>query len=276
MMRAMDAAVSGLKNHQTLLDVTANNIANVNTVGYKASRATFADSLSQMQIGATAPGNGQAGRNAAQIGLGVQLASIDNLMGGGSLQSTGETTDLAIQGEGMFIVADGTPPAVSKQVEYTRAGNFTFNDEGFLTTQSGEYVLGKKEAGNGEPNSYIQVPKGATDTSIGQDGAVSYIPEGGGERVTAGYVSIARFQNEAGLVRTTGSNWIESAASGKAQDGTPGGNFGLTISGTLEMSNVELASEFTNMIDAQRGFEANSRTITTADEMLQDLVNLKR
>jgi flagellar hook protein FlgE len=276
MMRAMDAAVSGLKNHQTLLDVTANNIANVNTVGYKASRATFADSLSQMQIGATAPGNGQAGRNAAQVGLGVQLASIDNLMGGGSLQSTGETTDLAIQGEGMFIVADGTPPAVSKQVEYTRAGNFTFNDEGFLTTQSGEYVLGKNAAGNGEPNSYIQVPKGATDTSIGQDGAVSYIPEGGGERVTAGYLSIARFQNEAGLVRTTGSNWIESAASGKAQDGTPGGNFGLTISGTLEMSNVELASEFTNMIDAQRGFEANSRTITTADEMLQDLVNLKR
>jgi flagellar hook protein FlgE len=276
MMRAMDAAVSGLKNHQTLLDVTANNIANVNTVGYKASRATFADSLSQMQIGATAPGNGQAGRNAAQVGLGVQLASIDNLMGGGSLQSTGETTDLAIEGEGMFVVADGTPPEVSKQVEYTRAGNFTFNDEGYLTTQSGEYVLGKKAAGNGEPNSYIQVPKGSTDTSIGQDGAVSYIPEGGGERVTAGYVSIARFQNEAGLVRTTGSNWIESAASGKAQDGTPGGNFGLTISGTLEMSNVELASEFTNMIDAQRGFEANSRTITTADEMLQDLVNLKR
>ena len=85
-----------------------------------------------------------------------------------------------------------------------------------------------------------------------------------------------RFTNEAGLVRTTGSNWIESAASGKAQDGTPGGDFGLTISGTLEMSNVELATEFTNMIDAQRGFEANSRTISTADEMLQDLVNLKR
>jgi flagellar hook protein FlgE len=276
MMRAMDAAVSGLKNHQTLLDVTANNIANVNTVGYKASRATFADSLSQMDIGATAPGNGQAGRNAAQVGLGVQLASIDNLMGGGSLQSTGETTDLAIEGEGMFVVADGTPPAVSKQVEYTRAGNFTFNDEGFLTTQAGQYVLGRKEAGAGEPNSYIQVPKGGTDVSIGQDGAVSYIPEGGGERVTAGYVSISRFQNEAGLVRTTGSNWIESAASGKAQDGTPGNGWGLTISGTLEMSNVELATEFTNMIDAQRGFEANSRTITTADEMLQDLVNLKR
>jgi flagellar hook protein FlgE len=275
MMRAMDAAVSGLKNHQTLLDVTANNIANVNTIGYKASRATFADSLSQMQIGATAPSNGQAGRNAAQVGLGVQLASIDNLMGGGSLEATGETTDVAIQGEGMFIVADGTPPTVPTAVEYTRAGNFTFNDEGYLTTQEGEYVLGRTEPGAKAPNSYIKVPEGATDVSIGQDGTVSYVPEGGGERATAGYLSIARFANEPGLVRTTGSNWIESAASGKAQDGTPGGDFGLTISGTLEMSNVELATEFTNMIDAQRGFEANSRVISTADEMLQNLVNLR-
>jgi len=272
----MDAAVSGLKNHQLLLDVTANNIANVNTVGYKASRATFADSLAQTVIGATGSGNGQAGRNAAQVGLGVQLGSIDNLMGGGSLESTGETTDLAIEGEGMFIVADGTPPAVPAQVEYTRAGNFTFNSEGYLTTQSGEYVLGRTATGEGAPNSYIKIPAGATDVSIGQDGAVSYIPEGGAEREIAGYLSIARFANEPGLERTTGSNWVESAASGKAEDGTPGGKFGLTISGTLEMSNVELATEFTNMIDAQRGFEANSRTITTADEMLQNLVNLGR
>ncbi|MBS1677683.1 MAG: flagellar hook-basal body complex protein [Actinobacteria bacterium] len=276
MMRSMYAAVSGLKNHQTLLDVTANNIANVNTVGYKGSRVSFADSLSQTLIGATAPGNGQAGRNAAQVGLGVQLASIDNLMGGGSLQSTGQTTDLAIQGEGMFIVAKGAPPALPGAVEYTRAGDFTFNQEGFLTTQQGEYVMGRNAAGAGAPNTYIQVPKGATDVSIGQDGSVSYVPEGGGERVTAGYISIAKFANEAGLVRTSGSNWIESAASGKAQDGTPGNGFGLTISGTLEMSNVELASEFTNMIAAQRGFEANSRVISTADEMLQNLVNLKR
>ena len=277
MMRAMDAAVSGLKNHQTLLDVTANNIANVNTVGYKASRATFADSLSQTIIGATGEGNGQAGRNAAQVGLGVQLSSIDNLMGGGSEQSTGETTDLSIQGEGMFIVADGNPAeGVPKQVEYTRAGNFTFNSQGYLTTESGEYVLGKEKPGAGVPDTYINVPKGSTDISIGQDGSVSYIAEGSEERKIAGYVSIARFQNEAGLERTTGSNWVESSASGKAEDGTPGGKFGLTISGTLEMSNVELATEFTNMIDAQRGFEANSRTITTADEMLQDLVNLKR
>ena len=277
MMRAMYAAVSGLKNHQTLLDVTANNIANVNTVGYKASRVNFADSLSQLEIGATAPGNGQAGRNPAQVGLGVQLDSIDNLMGEGSQQATGETTDLSIEGEGIFIVGDGTPPAtMPATVEYTRAGNFTFNQEGYLCTQGGEYVLGKAKPGGGVPDSYINVPKGATDVSIGQDGSVSYVPAGGGERAVAGYISIAKFQNEAGLQRTTGSNWIESAASGKAQDGTPGEGFGLTISGTLEMSNVELASEFTNMIDAQRGFEANSRVISTADEMLQNLVNLKR
>jgi flagellar hook protein FlgE len=276
MMRAMYAAVSGLKNHQTLLDVTANNIANVNTVGYKGARVSFADSLSQTVIGASGPGNGQAGRNPAQVGLGVQLGSIENLMGEGSQQSTGETTDLSIEGEGMFIVGGGNPPALPGAVEYTRAGNFTFNKEGFLTTQGGQYVMGRKAPGGGEPDTYIQVPKGATDVNIGQDGSVSYVPEGGGERVTAGYVSIAKFQNEAGLTRTTGSNWIESAASGKAQDGTPGEGFGFTISGTLEMSNVELASEFTNMIDAQRGFEANSRVISTADEMLQNLVNLKR
>jgi flagellar hook protein FlgE len=174
-------------------------------------------------------------------------------MGEGSQQSTGETTDVSIEGEGMFIVARGNPPGLPGAVEYTRAGNFTFNDEGFLATQSGEYVMGRKEPGGGAPDTYIQVPKGATDVNIGQDGSVSYVPEGGGERVTAGYLSIAKFQNEAGLTRTTGSNWIESAASGKAQDGTPGEGFGFTVSGALEMSNVELASEFTkNLVNLKR------------------------
>lgn len=276
MMRAMFAAISGLKSHQVMLDVTANNIANVNTVGYKASRATFKDSLSQLQIGAAAPGAGQGGRNAAQVGLGVQMGSIDNLMGSGALQATGNVTDVAIQGPGMFIVGSGTPPALPATFQYTRAGNFTFNAEGFLTTQEGDYVLGRAAAGAGAPNTYLQVPAGSTDVSIGQDGAVSYVPAGGGPRETAGYLSIAKFPNEAGLQRTSGNRWIESAASGAAEDGTPGGEFGLTISGTVEMSNVDLATEFTDMIAAQRGFQANSRVISTSDEMLQDLVNLKR
>ncbi len=197
-------------------------------------------------------------------------------MGSGTLQATGNVTDLAIQGPGMFIVGYGTPPALPANYEYTRAGNFTFDSEGFLTTQDGYFVLGRTAAGAGAPNSYLQVPEGATDISIGQDGAVTYVPAGGGPRETAGYLSIATFTNEAGLQRTSGNRWIESAASGEAIDGTPGGEFGLTISGTLEMSNVDLATEFTDMIAAQRGFQANSRVISTADEMLQDLVNLKR
>lgn len=276
MMRSMFTAISGLKNHQTMLDVTANNIANVNTVGYKGSRTTFKDSLYQLQIGATAPGPGQGGRNAAQVGLGVQLSSIDNLMGSGALQSTGNVTDLAIEGNGMFIVGNGNPPALPAAYQYTRAGNFTFNSEGYLTTQDGYYVMGRAAAGAGVPNTYIQIPAEATDVAIGQDGAVTYIPGGGGPRETAGFLSIATFTNEAGLERAAGNRWAESAASGAPADGTPGGNFGLTISGTLEMSNVDLAAEFTTMITAQRGFQANSRVISTSDEMLQDLVNLKR
>lgn len=276
MMRAMFAAISGLKTHQVKLDVTANNIANVNTVGYKASRATFKDSLSQMQIGAAAPGPGQGGRNAAQVGLGVQLGSIDNLMGGGALQATGNVTDLAIQGPGMFVVGSGTPPALPATFQYTRAGNFTFNSQGFLTTQEGDYVLGRNAAGNGAPNTYIQVPPESSDVSIGQDGAVTYVPAGGGPRETAGYVSLATFANPAGLQRTSGNRWIASPASGAPEEGTPNAERGLTISGTVEMSNVDLATEFTDMIAAQRGFQANSRVISTSDEMLQDLVNLKR
>ena len=276
MMRSMFAAISGLKAHQTMLDVTANNIANVNTVGYKASRTSFKDSLSQLQFGAAAPGGGQGGRNAAQVGLGVQLGSIDNLMSTGSTQSTGEVTDVSIQGKGMFMVGSGTPPALPTTYEYTRAGNFTFDSEGFLTTEDGQFVMGREASGAGAPNTYIQVPAGSTEVSIGQDGSVSYVPAGGGPREVAGYLSIATFQNEPGLVRTGSNRWIESPASGAAEDGTPGGEFGLTTSGTLEMSNVDLATEFTNMIAAQRGFQANSRVITTADEMLQDVTNLKR
>ncbi len=276
MMRAMFAAISGLKNHQTMLDVTANNIANVNTVGYKASRTTFKDSLSQMQIGAAAPGGGLGGRNAAQVGLGVQLGSVDNLMGGGALQATGNVTDLAIQGPGMFVIGSGTPPALPTTFQYTRAGNFTFNSEGFLTTQEGDYVMGRNAPGAGAPNTYIQVPKEATDVSIGQEGAVTFVPAGGGPRETAGYVQLVTFANPAGLQRTSGNRWIASPASGAAEEGTPDAERGLTISGNLEMSNVDLASEFTNMISAQRGFQANSRVISTSDEMLQDLVNLKR
>lgn len=276
MLRSMFSAISGLKSHQTMLDVTSNNIANVNTTGFKAGRTTFKDSLAQMQSGAAAPGAGQGGANAKQIGLGVQLGSIDNLMGGGALQSTGNVLDVALQGEGWFRIGSGAPPALPTVFQYTRAGNFTLNQVGDLVTQDGAYVMGRSAAGAGGADTYLNIPPGSTNVAIGQDGSVSYDPTGGGPRVTAGYISLAKFANEAGLERGASNRWNSGSSSGLEQVGTSGNGYGLTTSGTVEMSNVDLASEFTTMITAQRGFQANSRVISTADEILQDLVNLKR
>lgn len=274
MMRSMYAAISGLRTHQTMLDVTANDLANVNTVGYKGARTTFKDSLAQLQRGASAPAGGQGGTNPLQVGLGVQLGSVDNQMTTGALQSTGNPLDVALQGDGFFRVALGTPPAApaAASVQYTRAGSFTLNSQGYLVTQEGWYVLG---TGGANPP-YIQIPAGSTNVSIGSDGTVTYI-DNTGTLQTAGQIELAKFSNPAGLMRMSGNRWAETPNSGAPQLGAPGSNgFGQTIAGTLEMSNVDLASEFTDMITAQRGFQANSRVISTTDEMLADLVNLKR
>jgi flagellar hook protein FlgE len=257
MMRGMFAAISGLKNHQMMLDVTANDIANVNTIGYKSARTTFADSLTQTQRGASGAGGGTGGANAAQIGLGVKLGSIDNLMTTGAMQSTGNPLDVAIEGPGFFRVATSStnPPtanplsATDAGVEYTRAGNFTTNSDGYLVTQDGYYVQGLTTA-NGTTPTLIKIPDDATNIAIGKDGAVSYV-DNAGARQQAGYLS------------------------GNAQIDSPGANVGTTTPGMIEMSNVDLAQAFTNMITAQRGFQANSRVISTSDQMLQDLVNLK-
>jgi flagellar hook protein FlgE len=276
MMRSMFAAISGLKAHQVMLDVTAADIANVNTVGYKSSRMTFRDSLSQLQRGGAAPGPGQGGSNSAQVGLGSQVGSIDNLMTGGALQTTGNTYDVAISGDGWFRVGTSTAPAVPTALQYTRSGNFTTNDQGYLTTQDGQYVLGRTAPGGAGTDTLIQIAPAAGNVSIGQDGSVAYQPAGGGARVTAGYLSIAKFENQGALERKGGNTWTAGPNAGPEQVATPGGTYGLTVAGSLEMSNVDLASEFTNMITAQRGFQANSRIISTADQMLQDLVNLIR
>ena len=283
MMRGMFSAISGLKNHQVMLDVTANDIANVNTIGYKSVRTTFKDPLTQLQRGASGSGGANGGTNAAQVGLGVGLGSIDNLMSGGASQATGSPLDVAIQGEGFFRVAQVTVASPSTAVpagtvpQYTRAGNFTTSEDGYLLTQEGYYVLGSTTAGVGGPDTLLRIPTGGTNTAIAADGSVSYIPAGGGARVVAGYLSLSTFQNAAGLERASGNRWRESANSGGPQNATPGNaGKGSTEAGVIEMSNVDLAQTFTSMITAQRGFQANSRVISTSDEMLQDLVNLKR
>jgi flagellar hook protein FlgE len=291
MMSGMYAAISGLDAHQTMLDVTANNLANVDTVGYKAQSTVFADELSQLIAAGTAPNGYSAGTNPIQVGLGVHIGAIENVMTAGGVQSTGNATDVNIQGDGFRQVANGNPtvaaPAITTEPQYTRAGDLTFNSQGFLCTQTGQYVLGYPVANGainvaGGSNNAIYVPTGSTGITIGKDGSVSYIDGNPAsatyqQRVTAGYISLATFPNEAGLQRDGGSLWSATNASGGAQIGQPGnGNYGQTISGELEQSNVDMGHEFTNMIEAERGYQANASTITTADQMMQTAVQMKQ
>jgi flagellar hook protein FlgE len=297
MMAGMYAAISGLDANQTMLNETANNLANVNTVGYKAASVTFADSLTQVMHGASGPTSTNGGTNTEQIGLGVQVNATVNQMTEGSFQSTNDPLDIAIEGPGFLRVGAGDPEEAEltknqpAKLEYTRAGDLTTDEDGYLTTQSGEYVIGRQaevaseaETGDtykpGEKDTYIRIPPGSQNISIGQDGSVSFTDEEAGEhfekRVTAGYVSLATFANEAGLERLGGSMWGQTANSGTPIVGTPNtSGFGSTIGGELEMSNVDLATEMTNMITAERGYQANSRVISTADEMLGTLVTMQ-
>jgi len=298
MMAGMYAAISGLDANQSMLNDTANNLANVNTVGFKASALTFADSLTQVSRGASGPTVSNGGSDAVQIGLGVQVNATSNEMTEGAFQSTNNPLDIAIEGPGFLRVGAGTPPAkppyttaLPANFQYTRAGDMTTNTKGFLTTQAGEYVIGRNavatetEAGTtyapGKEDTYIVIPPGSTNISIGQDGSVTYTDENPESKtfqkqVTAGYLSLATFANGAGLERLGGSLWGQTANSDTPIVGTPdNAGFGSTIGGELEMSNVDLATEMTNMITAERGYQANSRVISTAAEMLQTLVTMQ-
>ena len=236
MMRSLFSAISGLKGHQTMMDVVGNNIANVNTTAFKSSRITFQDIISQTLRGAQAPTGTQGGMNPIQIGLGVQTGSVDSIMNQGNLQSTNKPTDVAIQGDGFFQVADGT------NTLYTRDGNFAIDSTGKLIhAATGMSVVPA-----------ITVPAGPI-------------------------LTLANFTNPGGLTRMGNNLFAASNNSGAATPGNPGAaGLGTVQIGFLEMSTVALAAQFTNMIIAQRGFQANSRVITASDEILQDLVNIKR
>jgi flagellar hook protein FlgE len=388
----MYSGISGLKNFQTKLDVIGNNIANVNTYGFKKGRTIFKDLVSQTTAGASAPSDNRGGVNARQIGLGSQIAAIDTLHSQGSSQFTGNTLDLAITGDGFFQVMDGG------EVSYTRAGNFYMDKNGNLVDGDGRYLQGA--------DGKITVPITASSMSIGQDGTVFFVdlPEGAEAAISAaeaifrpiektfkeaeealkkakdevkaanadlkaaekaiekaeadlerannlpdgaagkqeaiaaanaaktaadnaktaaeaakttaeaaetaaigpyntakgaydpakttfdkvmsdnkailqeaGKIEMTKFSNPGGLEKVGGNLYRASANSGDVETGFAlDQGFGTIESGFLEMSNVDLSEEFTEMIVAQRGFQANTRIITTSDEILQELVNLKR
>jgi flagellar hook protein FlgE len=284
MLRSMYSGVSGLRTHQSMMDVTGNNIANVSTTGFKSSATVFQDTLSQTLQGAGAPtGNGVnppfGGTNPAQIGLGVRLAGISTNLTQGASQLTGRATDLAVQGDGYFVVRTGNEDL------YTRAGSFSLDARGQLTTPSGGLVQGVAlpDATPPVPAGTITIPVDGSIESftIAPDGKVMGNRSDGSGVQLLGQVRLATFANPAGLEKVGDSLLRATVNSGPVvagdNPGVPGADGrGLMAVGVLEMSNVDLAQEFTNLIIAQRGFQANSRIITASDEILQDLVNLKR
>ncbi|WP_460772457.1 flagellar hook protein FlgE [Microbacterium sp. GXF7504] len=386
MLRSLYSGISGLRSHQTMLDVTGNNIANVNTTGFKASAVQFQDSLSQLVRNSMLPQQDAGGSNPAQVGLGVQVAGITTNFAQGAAQSTGVPTDLMISGDGFFVVRSGG------ETLYTRNGGFSFDTTGRLVTADGALVQGWTAQNGvitaGQALGAITLPVGAiaaatptagaraagnlpsgtavgeslmrdievydaeggtrsleltfTRTASGWDvsepgGAVTSlaftdgrltgpaaIVSGGvtvdlsavtgfadvntiaiaeqdgraagtlssyalaedgsligtftnGETAVLARIAMANFVNPGGLEKAGSSQYRTSVNSGQATIGVAGSDgFGSLVSGALEMSNVDLSQEFTNLIVAQRGFQANARIITTSDEVLQELTNLKR
>ncbi|GAA1907744.1 flagellar hook-basal body complex protein [Lapillicoccus jejuensis] len=284
MLRSLFAGISGLRVNQTALDVTGNNIANASTVGFKSSGFVFQDTLSQMLTAGSSASTASGGTNAVQIGLGVQLAATNGNFTQGSAQTTGRGTDLIIMGDGMFVTRKGTEDL------YTRAGSFNFDNTGTLVNPAGQRVQGYALDATGNPtgglidvtlstaNAQPAVPAGVSMTSyaFGPDGTLSGTFSDGQTRSLC-RVAMANFVNPMGLERASDTSFRATANSGTPTLGTAGiGGMGKMAAGEVEMSNVDLAAEFTNLIIAQRGFEASSKVITTSDQILDDLVNIKR
>lgn len=272
MLRSLYSGVSGMRGFQTKLDVIGNNIANVNTIGFKSSRAMFKDILSQSIAGATAPVDGNGGINPRQIGLGVTLASIDTLHTPGSAMTTNVVTDLRIDGDGFFAVQAGEDGGVF----LTRDGNFKLDAAGQVVTSDGYRVMGADA-----PLEPIDMAA-YTAFSIDQNGQfIGVTVEGATEPIDGMQLAVVKVANPSGLEKV-GGNMYRVTPNASAEDivysvaNDPEVGTGAIVSGQLEMSNVDLTGEFTEMIVAQRGFQANSKIITTSDEVLQEVLSLKR
>jgi len=247
---------------QLNMDVISNNLANVNTVGFKDQRADFQDLLYQeIQPAGAEVAQGVQAPTGLQVGLGVRPASTETMFEEGQLQNTGNPYDVAITGSGFFqvLLPDGT-------TGYSRDGSFKMDSQGKLVNSSG-FAL--------QPE--IVIPASATSVTIGTDGTVSVIQGGQQNPSTVGQITLSNFINPAGLTNIGGNVYLQTAASGNAQSGTPGtAGYGQLQQDTLEMSNVQIVSEMVNMIVAQRAYECDSKAIQAADDMLNTANQLKQ
>jgi flagellar basal-body rod protein FlgG len=260
MLRSLHIARTGLDAQQTQLDVISNNLANVSTTGFKRARAVFEDLLYQTirQPGAQSSQLTQL-PSGFQLGTGVRPVATERIFSQGNLQQTGNPLDVAIQGKGFFqvLMPDGT-------TAYTRDGSFQVDNTGQLVTASGFAV---------QPA--ITIPSDAITITIARDGTVSVTQPGSATPTTAGNLQLATFVNQAGLISLGENLFQESASSGTPTTGTPGTNgTGLLNQAFIETSNVNVAEELVNLIQAQRAYEVNTRAITASDQMLQRLVQL--
>jgi flagellar basal-body rod protein FlgG len=263
MLRAMGTAASGMKAQQLNIDTISNNLANVNTTGYKRSHAEFQDLLyEKVMPGGLVDAEGRALPTRVEVGHGVKLVATNKNFSQGTVVNTGNPLDLMVEGDGFFQLRmpDGT-------IKYTRDGSFKLDAERNVVTSQG-YRL--------EPE--IIIPEDAVELSVSRDGLISVMVAGDDSNVQEiGQIELARFPNAAGLAARGGNIFAESPASGTPILANPGQEgMGETSAGFLEMSNVETVDELVNMITAQRAYELNSKTITMADEMLQTVNRLKR
>ncbi|HTW68278.1 MAG TPA: flagellar basal-body rod protein FlgG [Acetobacteraceae bacterium] len=261
-MRALDIAATGMQAQQTNVEVISNNLANMTTTGFKRQRAEFQDLIYQnlRRVGSNSSDSGSIVPSGAQVGLGVKTAAIYRIDEQGNLQQTSNTLDLAIQGNGFFQVTlpDG-------ETAYTRDGTFGLAPDGTIVTADGYTVV---------PG--IQVPTNATAVTVNTSGQVQATIAGQTAPQTLGQLQLAAFPNDAGLAAQGDNMYLQTSASGQPVTGNPATTgYGTVMQGFIETSNVNVVTEITNLITAQRAYEMNSRVISTSDDMLSTLTNLR-
>ena len=262
MMQSLYTASTGMLGMQTQIDTTANNIANVNTIGFKKSRAEFADLMYKvMEYAGTSTSDVTKSPTGIEVGLGVRPTAINKIFSEGSLKQTDNQLDIAITGRGFFKLElpDGTEV-------WSRNGAFKIDEDGTMVNSDGYKLVPE-----------IVIPPDATSVSIGTDGTITVIQPGQTEATVVGQIQTTNFINPSGLHSMGDNLYIQTDSSGQPVEGVPGvDGLGVLRQGFVELSNVELVVELTDLITGQRAYDANSKVITTSDEMLQTVNGLKR